>query len=306
MSEMAKISKIFIRNVTVLDCAIWHLKEGPLGQSWSVDVEFHGETDHEGVVLDFSAAKKQAKEAIDEHFDHRLLISDQLAIPTSSGRWVCHPSPSTPHDQRFMLETYSSSLVQLPHSYFEELLTDHLGSFEQAIAKTIADRAPKSVKKVIVRLNDHDQVKQPFFFNYLHSLRLHAGNCQRFHGHSNIIEVFKNGKFDAESATFAANYLNKKYLVESNYICASRPTTTEQLTDLVERFEMNSSDYAWACYQGTQGHVVVRLPNSRLLKMSSESTIENIVEWVHQNLFKSSSAVEVRAYEGLHKGAVWP
>ena len=85
MSETAKISKIFIRNVTVLDCAVWRLKEGPVGQSWSVDVEFHGETDHEGVVLDFSAAKKQAKEAIDEHFDHRLLISNQLLTPSTSG-----------------------------------------------------------------------------------------------------------------------------------------------------------------------------------------------------------------------------
>ncbi|MEN9811249.1 MAG: hypothetical protein RLZZ488_2816, partial [Pseudomonadota bacterium] len=59
-------SKIFVRNVTVLDCGVWDLYHGPVGRSWSVDVEWSGTTDAEGVVIDFSQAKKLAKNVIDE------------------------------------------------------------------------------------------------------------------------------------------------------------------------------------------------------------------------------------------------
>jgi hypothetical protein len=61
MSIKQKNSKIFVRNVTVLDCGVWDKTRGPVGRSWNVDVEWHGTTDEEGVVVDFQPPRKSQK-----------------------------------------------------------------------------------------------------------------------------------------------------------------------------------------------------------------------------------------------------
>jgi 6-pyruvoyl-tetrahydropterin synthase len=76
-SPAPHFSSIFVRQATILDCAVMHPTRGPIGQSWWVDVEWQGELDSEGVVFDFGLAKKSAKKAIDDHFDHRLLVERQ-------------------------------------------------------------------------------------------------------------------------------------------------------------------------------------------------------------------------------------
>ncbi|MEY3902799.1 MAG: hypothetical protein RL189_2105 [Pseudomonadota bacterium] len=305
--ELEKLkSKIFVRNVTVLDCGVWDLHSGPIGRSWSVDVEWSGTTDAEGVVVDFSQAKKLAKNVIDEKFDHRLLISESLVKPNGRGGFICLPAPSTQPADRFLLDTYKNSLAILPQAIFEGVAENDLSLLQLELAEQILKCSPENVRQVKVKLNQHTQQTQKFYFNYLHSLRLHAGNCQRFHGHSNTVEVYFKGTFDEERSSVAAAVLNGKYLVADCYKKLPQTDVLASLSEFEGCIEYGSGNYVWTGYAGTQGEVTVLVPKDRLLIMPTESTIENIVEWIHANIFNSDPCVEVHAFEGLHKGAIFP
>lgn len=306
MSTHSQCSKIFIRNLTVLDCAIWDIAAGPRGRSWNVDVEWEGETDQEGILIDFSTAKSHAKKLIDEHFDHRLIISEELVSVSEPGRFTCHPHKRTPHTERFLLNTYPSSLSILPNEVFEEFLSNCTTKFESILADTILQNSPPNIKSVKIRLGEPKDCEGSYFFNYLHSLKYHSGNCQRFHGHSNTIEIFKNGIFDDEKSSIVATQLSGKYLIAENYLKRPESSDLLHLMATLESSEHDTDNFVWAAYHGSQGEVLVRIPRQRLIAMPTESTIENIAEWIHETLFKADPTIEVRAYEGLNKGAIYP
>lgn len=306
MSYAQQYSKIFIRHVTVLDCAIWDKARGPLGRSWNVDVEWHGKTDEEGVVVDFSQAKKIAKNVIDDTFDHRLLISRSQIQKLKNGRVLCIPDALTALENRFLIETYENSLSVLPEDVFAELSTDATAQLELHLAAVIHQCSPTNIERVKVSLRWHAEANEPHFFSYLHSLRLHNGNCQRFHGHSNTIEIFKDGCFNLESSVSAARFIDGKYLVTNHYLETLNALIEPEYSELVRSLELNQGTHTWLDYSGTQGKVRVCVPKNRLVLMPDESTIENIVRWLHESHFSGRPDIEVRGYEGLHKGALFP
>ncbi|MEY4066371.1 MAG: hypothetical protein RIR26_2579 [Pseudomonadota bacterium] len=300
------VSKIFIRNATVLDCAIWHPTLGPVGRSWNVDLEWQGTTDSEGVVMDFSQAKKLAKQVVDTFFDHRLLISSEHAPMTSDRRYVCQPDRTCSPDNRFFLDTYEESLCLLTANVFNSLCDEVKAPLEEHIAATIQLSSPENVTKVKVTLHDHPEAQSKNFFNYLHSLKLHAGNCQRFHGHSNVVEVYENGILSPVSSEQVADLLNGKYLIAEDYLCRFEDIDASLYRDAINGNEMNTEQYQWIRYTGTQGSVVACIPKDRLLVMTTESTIENISAWIHRHCFSSAENISIRAFEGLNKGAISP
>jgi 6-pyruvoyl-tetrahydropterin synthase len=306
MSIKQKNSKIFVRNVTVLDCGVWDKTRGPVGRSWNVDVEWHGTTDEEGVVVDFSAAKKIAKNIIDEQFDHRLLISEHNVLESQNGRKICVPYSSTLPENRFLLETYPQSLAIVSDDVFDEIALDTCSKLERILAMAIHEGSPSNISRVTVKLNWHNQHKEAHFFNYLHSLRMHAGNCQRFHGHSNIVEIFSGGRLDEAASERVARFLDGKYLITPEYLCAATPLNLQHNSDILTGFELDTAEHMWLKYSGTQGEVVVCAPRERVILMPDESTIEHISAWIHESFFADRSEVEVRGYEGLNKGALFP
>jgi len=304
MSVPYQKSRIFIQNVTVLDCAVWDVNIGPVGRSWNVDVEWSGTTDDECVVIDFSTAKKLAKNIIDDLFDHRLLIADTVTTPENDGRIICAPHNTTPITQRFLIDTYKNSLVVFEQDLLIELSMGRTTRLEDAISREILSQSPSNVTEVKIRLREHQNRSEPFFFNYLHSLRLHRGNCQRFHGHSNVVEVYRNGQIDNDSSVTAAQFLNGKYLVANCYLREPAREALQRLEKHINRAELNSDAFVWVSYEGSQGQVFVRVPRQKVLLMNDESSIENISNWIHKHIFESAPSLEVHAYEGLNKGAV--
>ena len=300
------VSKIFIRNATVLDCAVWHPILGPIGRSWNVDLEWQGTLDAEGVVMDFSQAKKLAKQVVDTFFDHRLLISTKHARVTSNGRNVCRPSKLCRPENRFFLDTYEESLCLLPADVFDALCNENKMPFESFLAESIRNAGPQNVTKVKVTLNEHPEADSKRYFNYLHSLKLHTGNCQRFHGHSNTVEIYENGTLNPLLSGQIANQLNGKYLVSEDYLCLFESIDTGLYAEEINANEMNTEQYQWIRYTGTQGVVVACVPKERLLVMDGESTIENISAWVHRVCFSAAEKISIRAFEGLNKGAISP
>ncbi|MEN9809849.1 MAG: hypothetical protein RLZZ488_1416, partial [Pseudomonadota bacterium] len=237
---------------------------------------------------------------------HRLLISANLVKPNGRGGFVCLPAMSTQPADRFLLDTYENSLAILSQDIFEGLAGNDLSLLQLELAAEIRKHSPENVRHVKVKLNQHAQQTQKFYFNYLHSLRLHSGNCQRFHGHSNTVEVYINGSFDEARSNIAAAELNGRYLVADCYKKKPQAEVLASLLKFESCIEFGSGNYVWTGYAGTQGEVTVLVPKDRLLIMPTESTIENIVEWIHAHIFNSDPSVEVHAFEGLHKGAIFP
>jgi threonine dehydrogenase-like Zn-dependent dehydrogenase len=90
------------------------------------------------------------------------------------------------------------------------------------------------------------------------------------------------------------------------YTCERNQLNLDGYSDVLTGFEFNSENHMWIRYNGTQGEVVVCAPRHRVVLMPDESTIENISAWVYATFFADSVGVEVRGYEGLNKGALFP
>ena len=102
------MSRLFVRNLTVIDFAYLHAVRGLLGESWRVHVELVGDLDDQGMVLDFADVKRSVKRTLDEHFDHRLLVPAQhpgltlereaerlsLVFPLADDEVIRHNSPA--------------------------------------------------------------------------------------------------------------------------------------------------------------------------------------------------------------------
>jgi 6-pyruvoyl-tetrahydropterin synthase len=179
---------MFINHLTALDCAIYDLTCGLYGMSWHVNVEFLGELDHEGVVFDFSKAKKLAKTVIDQKFDHRVIQQRQYTPYTSPHKdCVCN-------------------IDQVDQ-----------GSLEIAIARTILSECHannlKNIIQVIVHLETDNQYDT--YFHYLHALPQHDGNCQRLHGHRSAIRVWADDEPNKDLEKIIKNKYDYKYISQT-------------------------------------------------------------------------------------------
>jgi 6-pyruvoyl-tetrahydropterin synthase len=286
-------SKIFVRNATILDCAVLDPLRGPRGRSWYVDVLWRGTLDAQGYVLDFSEAKKGAKAAVDEAFDHKLIVGCGFVREHEAAGRVRVESPfETPSGEKrlFALDTYASALAVLPDAVVSAAVAGNLAPLAAEVARAVAERGPGNVEEVRVTLRPHERERDPTYFSYTHSLRLHSGNCQRFHGHSNVVEVFDDtGRLDTEASLRAAQLLKGRYLVSA----ACVEGTAEGGTHTRVR------------YSGSQGEVRVLVPTDSLVILPEESSVENISLYLHSEL-ALPQGWEVHAYEGLAKGAVAP
>ena len=301
-------SCIFVRQATVLDCAVFHPNRGPVGHSWWVDVEWEGILDSEGVVFDFGLAKKSAKKCIDEAFDHRLLL-EKSDVYRQSERCTVLSQPCG--EIVFAMETYPNALAELPPGTLEALcLHDDKSLLEKELAAHVLLGSPKNVKNVVVTLREHEDIGKENHFSYTHSLKNHFGNCQRFHGHSNVIEVFLNDKIDPKLCAAAKAHLEDRYLVSTEYVKGWEDTVFDalrmQIKNSSERV-LDASSYLWLSYVGSQGPVQIAILREKPLLLDAESSIENISSYVLKHFQRERPELKnlkVIAYEGLGKGSV--
>ena len=80
--------KLFVDNLTVIDCSYLHPHYGVLGESWICDLVLEGALDSQSMVMDFGQVKKQIKQAIDGWVDHCLLVPMAIDIFISRRRKV--------------------------------------------------------------------------------------------------------------------------------------------------------------------------------------------------------------------------
>ena len=276
---------LFVEQLCVIDCAWLHAAHGLRGDSWIVDIELEGGLDEQGMVFDFGLVKPLIKKVIDDRIDHRLLvplrspalrfeaIADEVRIVFNYGdAQLYHRSPA---EALCTLDVAEVSIMAIEERLVEEI---------EAVV-------PDNVTGVRVSLREEDIAGSSY--HYAHGLRQHDGNCQRIaHGHRSRIEILRDGQRSEASERWLSARWRDIYI-------GCRKDVREETT------LRGQACYRFA-YSAPQGEFELILEKKRCELMEMESTVECIAAYVAEllKIRDSSSSYQVRAYEGVRKGAI--
>lgn len=298
------LTEIFVDDAVNIDCAVLIPGFGPIGKSWAIDINWKGTLDDEGVVFDFSLAKKSAKEVVEKLLDHKILVSKDSVKKINGERLILLDKCGS-ESSYFAVNTYSGTLAILEREVLDEIKDNNTtNKLEKIIEDEILKNSLDNIKEVTVRLKEHSEKENTNFFSYTHSLKNHFGNCQKFHGHSNVIRIFNGAKFDSKKSEEAAKLLNNRYIVNESYV--QKDTNSILLNELYSNFPVlnnyKDSHYTFE-YSGTKGDIALIMPVERTLLLEGESTIEYLSKFI-LNQLNLKSDYKVFAYEGFKKGAI--
>jgi 6-pyruvoyl-tetrahydropterin synthase len=275
------MTRLFVEQLTVIDCAFLDATRGLVGESWIVDLELEGELDDQGMVLDFGEVKKKLKKAVDQVADHKLIVPGRspaldlvlsgegsgLSFRSAAGA-IEHQSPAR------ALCTLDADAVTAA------TVAAHL---EQALRPSL----PANVHAA--RLALRPEAIEGSYYHYTHGLRKHAGQCQRIaHGHRSRLQVRVGGRRDDRLERHWADRWRDIYLGTAADIVAHGKGRI--------RF----------AYRAGEGDFELELPVERCDLLQTDSTVERIAEHLAVQVAaeRPGMPVEVRAYEGVMKGAI--
>jgi len=274
--------RLFVDNLTVIDCSILDPQRGLIGASWSVNIELGGELDKQSMVFDFAKVKKTVKQWIDQEVDHKLLVpmSYQGVSLTSHQSGTSIKFSSTMNEQIRHISPHSSlCLIDV-----SRISRKGLGNF---IAEQLIQVLPDNINEIKISLHKESGIGR--YYTYSHGLKKHDGNCQRIaHGHRSKIEIWKNKLRNRKLEKDLAKRWKDIYL-----------GTSEDVSEF-------SAGQVHFNYQTEQGEFGLTLPEERVYLMESDTTVECIAEHVLSTLEQEmpSAKFKVRAYEGISKGAI--
>lgn len=274
------MARLFLDQLTVIDCGILDAQRGLIGQSWIVDVELQGELDAQGMVFDFGPAKKRIKNVIDEIADHKLLVPARA--PTLS----VHSETKLEFDSAVGLIEHSGPAVAICLIEAERIDTDSVAT---RLREALLPAMPTNVTEV--ELNLRQERIEGAYYSYCHGLKKHAGNCQRIaHGHRSRIEIYLDGRRSNELEQVWTQRWRDIYL-------GSREDLASAEKEARYRFR----------YTSAEGEFELTLPAERCALLETDSTVECIAEHICRSLKTeiSNQSLSVRAFEGVNKGAVY-
>lgn len=274
--------QLFVEHLTVIDSAYLHAEHGIVGESWIVDVTLHGDLDPQSMVMDFGHVKKQLKAAIDNSVDHTLIVPAKNAALTlqqnggetnltfrfGNNEALTHSSPDSALTLLAVSEVTDAALVAYLENYVMKFV-------------------PANVTRVEIALR-HEQHADAYY-HYAHGLKKHDGNCQRIaHGHRSRIMVWKNGSRSAADERAIAEDWKYAYLATLEDVVGTEGTQT------------------LFAYSGDQGRFTLAYPTAKCRFLRTDSTVECIAQHLADSLKEKdkSATYKVRAYEGVHKGAI--
>ena len=275
---------LFVKHLTVMDFSYVDASRGILGESWIVDVVLHGDLDHQGMVFDFGHVKKQIKHAIDELYDHRLLVPKELKQLHSSiddkGLSISWQDNQGGHYKHL---SPPSGAELLPCN---TVSTDNIAKLMEGKLKQLL---PSNVTGIDITLRSEEI--EGAFYHYSHGLKKHDGNCQRIaHGHRSRIEILINGERDSALETSWAQRWKDIYIGTKEDVC-SEVTTTE---------------HTQFAYDAPQGRFELTLPSRCCYIIDTDTTVEYLAGHIAKAIKTKNpdSDIQVFAYEGVLKGAI--
>ncbi|WP_029920405.1 6-carboxytetrahydropterin synthase [Nevskia soli] len=276
------MTRLFVEQLTVIDCAYLDAQRGLVGESWIVDIELDGDLDDQSMVLDFGEVKKRLKRALDGSADHTMIVPAR------------HPGLKLHRGSvRTSLEFQGPVAGPIEHHAPPQALTllDAEAVSGEALAAhlqpILAQEVPANVAQVRLRLR-HERIDGDYY-HYTHGLKKHAGHCQRIaHGHRSRLEIHLDGRREAA--------------LEAQWARRWRDIYLGTREDLVRR----QNGRLRFTYTAPEGLFELELPESRCDLLDTDTTVERIAEHLAARSAAQhpGRAIEVRAYEGVMKGAV--
>ncbi|NUM87958.1 MAG: 6-carboxytetrahydropterin synthase [Bdellovibrionales bacterium] len=277
---------IFLQKFTVLDFAFLCPRNGVQGESFFVSAEVNGALDHTGFVMDFSQVKKALKEGVDQGLDHRL------AVARGTRGLELRENGSHLDVRREGQLAYSCPAEAVAILEADAVTPESVIAY---LEPRIRAMLPPSVSGL--RLTLEEELVDGPRFRYTHGLRFHGGNCQRLiHGHRNRLEVFSAGRRMPAWEQDLARWAQDAHFASAETLKTPLP--------LEERSP--AGETAMVSYRSSQGVFTAELPANRVIAIAQEPSAENLAALAVRRLKRShpGDPVEVRFYEGIHKGAV--
>lgn len=274
--------RLFVEQLTVLDCAFLDPVRGLVGESWIVDVELAGDLDHQSMVLDFGEVKKRLKKLIDGIADHKLLVPHRHAgLRLQHNGHGAELYFSGPADGAIEHHSPADAVCVIDAP---QITTEALAAHLQPL---VAAAVPSNVAEVVLKLRH--EVIDGAWYHYAHGLKKHTGHCQRIaHGHRSRIEIRLDGARDTALEQAWAGRWKDIYL----------GTQEDIVVDNSERVRFE--------YSSVDGEFALELPAQRCELLDGDTTVERLARHIAHAVQteRPAKAVEVRAYEGVLKGAV--
>lgn len=290
--------QLFVNDLTVIDCSYLCPERGIVGESWIVDIVLDGALNEQSMVLDFGRVKKQIKRIIDDSVDHKLVVPAEHAYTSvtynddESSQWVDFMRPN---GKSIHLYCPADAFAYIDAEQVNELtVTDYL----RAVIKR---ELPGNVEglKLMLRPESIDG----FYYHYTHGLKKHDGNCQRIaHGHRSKIQIFLDN--------IRQPVLEKQW---SDRWADIYLGSTDDQADLKSLLRSGNAKQAATAathigysYTADQGLFELCVPKAENYLIDTDSTVECIAQYLADTIKTSvaEQAVQVRAYEGVGKGAI--
>ena len=275
------MSRLFVEHLTVIDCAFLDAKRGLVGESWIVDLELEGDLDGQGMVQDFGEVKKKLKHVIDRAADHRLIVPGKSpALKLHLGEGGCGLTFEAATGPIEHISPAGAVCVLPAEAVTAQSLTAHL-------VPILKKQVPANVTGVHLTLRH--EVIEGACYHYTHGLKKHAGHCQRIaHGHRSQLRITVNGKRDEK--------------FERRWADAWRDIYVGTSADVVA----HGKGRIRFAYTSGEGEFELELPVDRCVLLQTDSTVERIAEHIAARVAEDrpKMPIEVRAYEGVMKGAV--
>ncbi|NRA22541.1 MAG: 6-carboxytetrahydropterin synthase [Oceanospirillaceae bacterium] len=274
--------KLFVKNLTNVDFSYLDSQRGMVGESWLAQLELDGSLNSQGMICDFGLVKSRVRDWLDTFVDHRLVVpmhspqvtmqddetNLQLTWKYLDGKALICNAPAQAFTQVSSLSITLESLANWCESQLLALFGDEIEGLKLSFI-------PESISGA--------------FYHYTHGLAQHQGNCQRIaHGHRSRIEIIIDGNRDTALEELWAEQWQDIYLGTTSHLVAR---------------EQGYSSYQ---YSAPQGDFRIKLPSERCDDLDSETTVEQIAQHIVKVLKQRfpQRHVEVRAYEGIGKGAI--
>lgn len=293
------VGSIFIKNVSMLDFAIFDPSSGIYGNSLEVDIIAKGVRNDKGFVIDFSHLKSACREILKNTIDHALVVPMRISgvsmkETNSQEIWTLNEK-----NEKYSFDWIYSCPQGAVYPLDAEIVTTEL--LEKEIAKIILKELPNTVSEVIVSLKEAHYSESQTFFRYTHGLPLHEGLCQRlFHGHKSQLEVYVNEKKRKDLEEFVVNELFNHNV----HIATLNQVKSGQL-EVHHRSEKLSP--ITISYEGGHGVFEAQIPAKNIFTILDDTSIESLT-WQLAAILKSkidtNDKIKVFCYEGINKGSM--